>query len=98
MRTNAYLPAHVRVLTSDAAAVSDVLPLALDPRAMTRIRAVKRQFEALRPARISTSGHRDGDELDTDRAVRAQVDFIATGEADERIWRQTRPQLSLIHI
>ena len=92
VRTNAYLPAHVRVLTSDAAAVSDVLPLALDPRAMTRIRAVKRQFEALRPARISTSGHRDGDELDTDRAVRAQVDFIATGQADERIWRQTRPQ------
>ena len=57
-----------------------------------RIRAVKRQFEALRPSRISTTGHPDGDELDTDRAVRARVDFMATGQGDDRIWRQTRPQ------
>ena len=63
-----------------------------DPRASARIRAVKRQFEALRPGRMSTSGHPDGDELDTDRAVRAHVDFRATGHTDDRIWQQTRPQ------
>jgi nitric oxide reductase NorD protein len=46
----------------------------------------------LRPARISTSGHLDGDDIDADRAVRAQVDFLATGQGEDRIWRQTRPQ------
>ncbi|EEW26921.1 nitric oxide reductase activation protein NorD [Rhodobacter ferrooxidans] len=92
VRTGAYLPAHVRVLTSDISPVLSTPPFRDDPRASARIRAVKRQFEALRPARISTTGHPDGDELDTDRAVRARVDFYATGQGDDRIWRQTRPQ------
>jgi len=90
-RTGSYLPAHSRVLASQAEAL-DHSPFQDDPRALARIRAVKRQFEALRPSRISTSGHLDGDELDTDRAVRARVDFYATGQGDDRIWRQTRPQ------
>ena len=55
------------------------------PWAACRIDAVKRQFEALRPARILTAGHRDGDELDTDRAIRARVDLLATGEGDDRV-------------
>jgi nitric oxide reductase NorD protein len=91
VRTGTYLPNHVRVLTSDI--VPSLSPsFRDDPRAATRIRAVKRQFEALRPSRVSTTGHPDGDELDTDRAVRARVDFYATGQDDDRIWRQTRPQ------
>lgn len=90
-RTGSYLPAHTRVLASKVPA-TDSSPFQDDPRAQARIRAVKRQFEALRPSRISTSGHLDGDELDTDRAVRARVDFYATGQGDDRIWRQTRPQ------
>lgn len=92
VRTGTYLADHVRVLTSDITPSSDTPAFRADPRAAARIRAVKRQFEALRPARISTSGHPDGDELDTDRAVCAQVDFRATGQGDDRIWRQTRPQ------
>lgn len=40
---------------------------------------------------ISTSGHLDGDELDSERAVRAVADFAATGESDGRVWRQNRP-------
>ncbi|MGB8815018.1 MAG: nitric oxide reductase D protein, partial [Paracoccaceae bacterium] len=91
VRTGAYMPAHTRVLTSEAAP-GLTPPFRDDPRAIARIRAVKRQFEALRPARVSTSGHPDGDELDTDRAVRARVDFLATGQSEDRIWRQTRPQ------
>ena len=87
-----YLPAHVRVLTSDIVPGNVTPSFRSDPRAGARIRAVKRQFEALRPARMSTSGHPDGDELDTDRAVRAHVDFRATGQTDDRIWQQTRPQ------
>lgn len=92
VRTGTYLPYHVRVLTSDITPVLTTPPFRDDPRAAARIRAVKRQFEALRPSRISTTGHPDGDELDTDRAVRARVDFYATGQGDDRIWRQTRPQ------
>jgi len=90
-RTGSYLPDHARVLASKALP-TDISPFQDDPRALARIRAVKRQFEALRPSRISTSGHLDGDALDTDRAVRAQVDFQATGQSEDRIWRQTRPQ------
>ncbi len=92
VRTGAYMPDHVRVLTSMVDPGEGLNMTQTDPRSAARIRAVKRQFEALRPARISTSGHPDGDELDTERAVRAQVDFHATGQSDDRIWKQTRPQ------
>jgi nitric oxide reductase NorD protein len=92
VRTGAYMPNHVRVLASSIDPDPHMPPFRDDPRAATRIRAVKRQFEALRPSRISTTGHPDGDELDTDRAIRARVDFLATGTSDDRVWRQTRPQ------
>ncbi|MFV0358514.1 nitric oxide reductase activation protein NorD, partial [Tropicimonas sp.] len=92
VRTGAYLPSHARVL-STAVDPSTALPdFARDPRAQARIRAVRRQFEALRPGRVSVPGYPDGDELDTDRAVRAQVDFKATGEGTDRVWRQTRAE------
>jgi len=92
VRTHAYLPSHARVLSSLAEAGGDKAAFRDDPRAAARIRAVRRQFEALRPGRISTTGHPDGDELDTDRAVRARVDLYATGEGSDRVWQQTRPQ------
>lgn len=92
VRTRCYLPAHTRVLTSRAEADLTTNPFGDDPRARDRIRAVRRQFEALRPSRVSTPGHPDGDELDTDRAVRAQVDFLACGEGTDRVWRQTRTE------
>lgn len=92
VRSGAYLPAHVRVLTSDIVPATDTTPFRDDPSAAARIRAVRRQFEALRPGRVWTGGHADGDELDTDRAVRAQVDLRATGQGDDRIWCQARPQ------
>ena len=92
VRTTTYLPSHVRVLHSIAEAGDGIPLFRSDPRAANRIRAVRRQFEALRPALISTPGHRDGDVLDTERAVRAQVDLLASGEGDDRVWRQTRPE------
>ena len=92
VRTGAYLPDHCNVLASEAE-ISDTIPdFRADPKAWRRIRAVKRQFEALRPGRVTTTGHLDGDELDIEATVRSQVDLRATGEARERIWRQTRPQ------
>jgi nitric oxide reductase NorD protein len=41
---------------------------------------------------VPIRGHPDGEELDTDRAVRAQVDLLACGEGNDRIWTQTRPE------
>lgn len=93
-RRGVYLPAHCRVLVSRAEAGEDSGRSTLrdDPRSRARIRAVRKQFEALRPGRVLTSGHRDGDALDLERAVRAQVDFAAIGETDDRVWLQSRPQ------
>ncbi len=91
-RTNSYMPAHARVLHSRAEASTTLPSFREDPRANARIRAVRRQFEALRPSLVSTSGHPDGDELDTDRAVRARVDLLACGAGTDRVWRQTRPE------
>ncbi|WP_374635385.1 nitric oxide reductase activation protein NorD [Paracoccus sp. (in: a-proteobacteria)] len=99
-RRGRYLPDHVRVLENRAPeidpaanpAADGAADLTRDPAAQRRIRAVRRQFEALRPGRITTTGHRDGEELDSDLTVRAAADLIATGQGSDRIWRQSRPQ------
>ncbi|WP_282170252.1 nitric oxide reductase activation protein NorD [Ruegeria atlantica] len=92
VRTGRYLPDHVNVLLSDADIREDAAKFGKDPATARRIRAVKRQFEALRPGRIMTRGHLDGDQLDIEAAVRAQVDRCANGEGTERIWMQSRPE------
>ena len=92
VRTASYLPSHARVLHSRAEASDATPPFWADPRASARIRAVRRQFEALRPSLVSMPGFPDGDVLDTERAVRARVDFLANGEGTDRVWRQTRPE------
>ncbi|WP_374643595.1 nitric oxide reductase activation protein NorD [Tabrizicola sp.] len=92
VRTNSYLASHACVLHSRAEAGEAIPAFRADPRAAARIRAVRRQFEALRPSLVSTPGHPDGDVLDTERAVRARVDLLSTGESTDRIWRQTRPE------
>ncbi|MDU9005342.1 nitric oxide reductase activation protein NorD [Sedimentitalea todarodis] len=89
-RTGAYLPDHARVLASVTAPADEAY--AHGPAAARRIRAVKRQFEALRPGRVTTRGHLDGDALDIDAAVRSEADRLASGEAYERVWMQTRPE------
>ncbi len=91
-RTGKYLPDHVCVLTSVADADPEQDIAAKDPRAARRIRSVKRQFEALRPGRVTTHGHLEGDGLDMDAAVRSQVERIASGVGNDRIWLQTRPE------
>ncbi len=92
VRTGQYLPDHVNVLLSDADIREDAAEFGKDPATARRIRAVKRQFEALRPGRVMTRGHLDGDQLDIEAAVRAQVDRCANGEGNERIWQQSRPE------
>lgn len=89
-RAGAYLPDHACVLASVATPADETF--AHDPAAARRIRAVKRQFEALRPGRVTTRGHLDGDALDIDAAVRSEADRIASGEGNERVWMQTHPE------
>jgi nitric oxide reductase NorD protein len=91
-RSGSYLPDHVRVLHSIAEAGDCVPSFREYPRAMRRIRHVKRQFEALRPGRVFVPGCLDGDELDMEAVVRARVDILANGAGSNRIWRQSLPQ------
>ena len=91
VRTGQYLPDHVNVLLSDADIRADAAEFGKDPATARRIRAVKRQFEALRPGRVMTRGHLDGDQLDIEAAVRAETDRRASGEGNERVWMQSRP-------
>lgn len=92
VRSGSYLPDHVRVLHSIAEAGDCVPSFREDPRAMRRIRQVKRQFEALRPGRVFVPGCLDGEELDMEAVVRARVDILANGAGSNRIWRQSLPQ------
>lgn len=89
-RAGVYLPAHVRVFDSEPEAGTEAAPF--DDAARRRMRAVRRQFEAMRPGRVITAGHRDGDELDLDATVRSRVGISVSGEGSDRIWKQSRPQ------
>lgn len=86
-RTGAYIPAHARVLSSVA---DEVEALDYDPATQRRIRAVKRQFEALRPKRVILPRQLDGDELDLEAAIAAQVELRATGRASDRVYRAAK--------
>jgi len=88
-RAKAYLPDHSRVL-ADMAPDEDRGDLTPGDDAHRRIRAVRRQFEALLPRRAVLTRQLDGDELDLDAAIRARCDFLATGETSNRLYRQTR--------
>lgn len=92
VRTGTYLADHCRVLTSEAPVGEGNSAYTHDPAAARRIRAVKRQFESLRPGRLITRGHLDGDDLDMDATVRSEVDRMAIGEGNERVWLQSRPE------
>ena len=89
-RSGRYLPGHARVLDAEPDPVTaEADPF--DDKARRRIRAVRRQFEAMRPGRVITTGHRDGDELDLDATVRSRVGITVSGEGSDRIWKQSRP-------
>ncbi|SIS90925.1 nitric oxide reductase NorD protein [Rhodobacter sp. JA431] len=91
-RSGRYLPDHCVVLASMAAESPEPPAFRTDPASARRIRAVRAQFEALRPGRVFTTGHLDGDEIDLEATVRAATDLRATGTASARLWKQSRPQ------
>ncbi len=90
-RGGVWLPDHCRVLA--APVVPDPAWTGIpDSASQRRIRAVKRQFQALRPARLIRHAQPDGEELDLDAALRSATDLRATGRGSDRIWRQARPE------
>ncbi len=91
-RAGAYLAAHCRVLASPADEAPGPPAFAADPGARARIRAVRRQFEALRPRRVILPRQIEGDELDLDAAVAARIALRATGACSDRVYRATRAQ------
>lgn len=91
-RSGRYLPNHCVVLESHAEPSLEAPAFRTDPASARRIRAVRAQFEALRPGRIFTPGHLDGEEIDLEASVRAATDLRATGTASARLWKQSRPE------
>lgn len=91
VRRGVYLPDHCRVLAAPVTPAAEYAGIT-DDAARRRIRAVKRQFEALRPARLIRHAQPDGEELDLDAALRSVTDLRATGRGSDRIWRQARPE------
>ncbi len=84
-RSRSYMPDHCRVL--DAPAQPHGASFTPDPR---HIRAIRRQFEVLRPRRILQPRQVEGSELDLDALLTAQTDLQATGRGSDRIWQSAR--------
>ncbi len=91
-RARAYLPDHCRVLTRTAEEAGGDHVWTPDEATARRIRAVKRQFEALRPKREILRRQLDGPEFDMDALVRSMTDLAAHGEGSDRIYMQARQQ------
>lgn len=89
-RGGVWLPDHCRVLAAPVDPAPDDAGVT-DPAARRRIRAVRRQFEALRPARRVRHAEPDGEDLDLEAALRSMADLRATGRGSDRIWQQARP-------
>ncbi len=89
-RINDYHLDHCRVLAGPAPLMPEGELWQPDRSARKRIRAVKRQFEALRSRRKRLLAQSDGDELDMDALIRAQCDLAATGEGSHKIFSTTR--------
>lgn len=83
-KSGCYLPKHARV-EERLAAEAPTEPLE-KPATRRRIKAVQQQFEALRPRRRILRRQPDGLDLDIDEAVRARCDFLASGEAEDRLY------------
>lgn len=90
-RSGTWLADHVRVLAAPVAPKEGFEGIT-DLTSQRRIRAVKRQFEALRPAKQIRHAQPDGEELDLDATLRAVADLRATGRGSDRIWQQMRPE------
>jgi nitric oxide reductase NorD protein len=79
---------HCRVIAQAATEEGD--DWRADAAAHRRIRAVRRQFEALRPKREVFAAQSDGNDLDLSALVRSQTDRRAGGPGSDRVYLQAR--------
>lgn len=84
----AHRPDHCRVRPTVAAEEGEDWTPDLAMR--RRIAAVRRQFEALRPKRLTLHGQPDGDDLDLSALVRSVADRRAGGPGSERLFNASR--------
>lgn len=89
-RSLQYLPRYCSVVTGPAPEEGESWQP--DPAIHGKIRRIRRQFEALRTRPALLRGQADGQEIDTDAAVRARADLLACGQGSERVWTQRRTQ------
>jgi len=89
-RKNQYYKNHCRVLASTAPELEDGTIWQPDKEARRRIRAVKRQFEALRPRQERLLRQVDGNEIDMDALIRSHCDVLAKGEGSNKVFSTTR--------
>lgn len=83
-----YLPDYCAVQVLDAASAAEGWTPDADTR--SRIRQVRRQFEALRPRREKLRAQLDGEEFDTDALVRRQAEIAAGHSGSEHIYSRWR--------
>lgn len=91
-RTKAYLPDYCRVLAGVAEPAAEKSGFLDCAKTRARIRAVRKQFETLRPKRVLLNRQIDGDDLDIEAAIEARVELAATGEHSDRVYRSSRSQ------
>jgi nitric oxide reductase NorD protein len=87
-RRAAYHGDHVRVLESPAELREEAEPFLANAARQRRIRAVRRQFEALRPRRMVRAGEFDGEEIDLEAVVRLLAELKAGHSGNERVFRR----------
>ena len=83
-RSRNFMSDHCRVLEAEAPSDQPFTPNA------KRVRAVRRQFEAMHPRRVLQKRQLDGSELDLDALIAARVDLRATGRSSNRIFINSR--------
>lgn len=91
-RSGTYLPDHTRVLERYNRCPDGDALWQPGPKMARRIRAVRRQFEALRPRRELLGRQLDGHEIDMDALIRSLADIKARGEGSDHVYRQAREQ------
>ena len=89
-RTQAYHADHCMIIAETGTEEGDTW--APDAEAQQRIKRVRRQFEGLRPKRVTMHAQPDGNELDMDAVVRARSDLAASGHGSNRQYLDVRNQ------
>ncbi len=89
-RRGILMPDYCAVTADTADEVGE--PWEIDAAMASRIRSVRRQFEALRPRRALLHSQPDGTDLDTDALIRSHCDLSADGAGSDNVYMSWREQ------